>query len=630
MKTKTFLVFAFALVLFSFASVSAADANGILQIFRNATTGTNVTTFDYNGNIYTLGKINISGVFYGNGSGLTDLNLAAISGALNGSGTYGYIPMWNGTSSLNNSAIYQNGTKIGIGTTTPNYKLEVSGTSRFSTSVSSPQFMTDLSTGTSLNMGNFYIQRGTDNKISFGSPTTAAGFDFTSEANSSFVSLVKFTIPEPATKGLVIKAATNQTANIQEWQDNASVAKLTVDNESHLMFTPPSSSIDTKSFIGDSGKSFGLIYFWGGGGGVFGSSTSFNIYKASTVNVLNSSATYSQKFQVADAGAVVGVGVINRAGYFSGSSQTLTIEEAERVPQFELVDRFTSTPSSHGAITWSRIVGATGTTARIEVKPDTGGDLNSSMIFSTNNGTTLFERMRVNGNGFVGINTTTPQNKLNVVGDANITQNFYVGQNMTVDSGTLFLNSNLDRIGISTTSPLAKLDVNGKIRIGNDADAAQEGMLRFTGTAFEGYVNGTWVLLANSSSGNTSGSSQWVTNGTAIYYNSGNVGIGTGNPGKLLDLYGVTDPTLRLTDSTNNVMTVLYSTDTKGFVGTSSDHAFGILSNNTERMTFLSNGNTGIGTTSPQQTLNLVGTFNATTNGGSLGVDSSGNIIIGI
>ncbi|MEM7825185.1 MAG: hypothetical protein QXO27_04400, partial [Candidatus Aenigmatarchaeota archaeon] len=39
------------------------------------------------------------------------------TGGITGSGTLGYIPMWNGTTNLNNSVIYQSGGNIGIGTT---------------------------------------------------------------------------------------------------------------------------------------------------------------------------------------------------------------------------------------------------------------------------------------------------------------------------------------------------------------------------------------------------------------------------------------------------------------------------------------------------------------------------------
>jgi hypothetical protein len=47
------------------------------------------------------------------------------SGGISGLGTYGYIPMWNSTSSINNSNIFQLGSNVGIGTSTPGYPLHV-------------------------------------------------------------------------------------------------------------------------------------------------------------------------------------------------------------------------------------------------------------------------------------------------------------------------------------------------------------------------------------------------------------------------------------------------------------------------------------------------------------------------
>jgi hypothetical protein len=49
------------------------------------------------------------------------------NGTVTGTGTLNYVPMWNGTNSLNNSAIYQNGSNIGIGTTSPQNKLDIFG-----------------------------------------------------------------------------------------------------------------------------------------------------------------------------------------------------------------------------------------------------------------------------------------------------------------------------------------------------------------------------------------------------------------------------------------------------------------------------------------------------------------------
>jgi len=46
---------------------------------------------------------------------------------ISGSGTDNYIPRFNGTNALENSIIYDNGTNVGIGTTSPAYPLEVNG-----------------------------------------------------------------------------------------------------------------------------------------------------------------------------------------------------------------------------------------------------------------------------------------------------------------------------------------------------------------------------------------------------------------------------------------------------------------------------------------------------------------------
>ena len=52
-------------------------------------------------------------------------------------------------------------------------------------------------------------------------------------------------------------------------------------------------------------------------------------------------------------------------------------------------------------------------------------------------------------------------------------------------------------IGIGATVATAKLEVNGKIKIGDDADAPEVGMIRFDGTHFQGYNGSAWVQLDN-------------------------------------------------------------------------------------------------------------------------------------
>ena len=57
-------------------------------------------------------------------------------GGITGNGTTNAIPRWDGTTVLADSVIAQSGTNIGIGTTSPSYKLDVNGTGGFAGDVS--------------------------------------------------------------------------------------------------------------------------------------------------------------------------------------------------------------------------------------------------------------------------------------------------------------------------------------------------------------------------------------------------------------------------------------------------------------------------------------------------------------
>lgn len=55
---------------------------------------------------------------------------SVITNPVTGTGTTNYMPKWTSSSALGNSLVYDDGTNIGIGTTTPGYKLDVNGTAR--------------------------------------------------------------------------------------------------------------------------------------------------------------------------------------------------------------------------------------------------------------------------------------------------------------------------------------------------------------------------------------------------------------------------------------------------------------------------------------------------------------------
>lgn len=57
------------------------------------------------------------------------------------------------------------------------------------------------------------------------------------------------------------------------------------------------------------------------------------------------------------------------------------------------------------------------------------------------------------------------------------------------------------QVGINNTNPNQALDVNGKVKIGNDGVTPSEGTLRYGSTGdFEGYTSGGWRSFTQSSS----------------------------------------------------------------------------------------------------------------------------------
>jgi hypothetical protein len=100
---------------------------GLIDVFIN---GARLSTADYT-------ATNSSTVVLGTGAVLNDIvdvvnYTATFTAGISGTGTANFLTKWTGTSTVSNSLIFDNGTNVGISTSSPAYKLDVVGAGRFS------------------------------------------------------------------------------------------------------------------------------------------------------------------------------------------------------------------------------------------------------------------------------------------------------------------------------------------------------------------------------------------------------------------------------------------------------------------------------------------------------------------
>ena len=280
---------------------------------------------------------------------------------------------------------------------------------------------------------------------------------------------------------------------------------------------------------------------------------------------------------------------------------------------------------------------------------------NADIHFRTKTAGTPVEAMFIQSTGNVGIGTTSPTSKLVVNGAANdtissakaiskigwlidkggVSLNFG-GLDGTPNYGAwiqaarstddlafqLLLNPLGGSVGIGTTVPAYKLDVQG-------------GAINASGGI---YNNGTLV-----------NGSQWTTNGTNIGYTTGCVGIGTTSPRTTLEVSGdiSTDWNDRFIGTTywgtskayrygiethkddRGVSLIAYNEDSPIYSGYI-DFKIGKWSSPRVAMTINKDGNVGIGTTAPNSRLQINGSFAVYRTSTDVSASSAGQTIIGV
>jgi len=261
--------------------------------------------------------------------------------------------------------------------------------------------------------------------------------------------------------------------------------------------------------------------------------------------------------------------------------------------------------------------------------------------------------------GNVGIGTDSPSNPLHVYSSDNILATFEstdgiseirikdntkytrlltVGSHFKImpndgvemavfegDTGITHFNGG--NVGIGTASPSKKLEVNGSYKLGTNAyiqyDATYPYTINIQNTASAGDIklqsaNGENKILLQPSTG---GIDFYTNNSERMRItSSGNVGIGTTSPNAnaKLHLYNsasATDVALRLTSNANSKTLIGFGDTVDQTAGAikydnaTSEMSFEVL-NSTEAMRIDSDGNVGIGTTSPGYKLDVNGSVN--------------------
>jgi hypothetical protein len=200
--------------------------------------------------------------------------------------------------------------------------------------------------------------------------------------------------------------------------------------------------------------------------------------------------------------------------------------------------------------------------------------------------------------------------------------------NTSLASDVIYVDDTSDRVGIGTANPSTDLEVSSTGVNGVDisqsaSNASQSGRLFFTtNTASEGFAlfnsNGTFQVNSGGIPNNTSG-----TNRISIIGSSGNVGIGQTVPFAKLHITDNTSNTyakIRLQGSNRGGIIEMYNgssfpvsswtTDQSGNTYFATSGAFENISTST-KLTILTAGNVGIGTTNPGSKLEVDGEIDA-------------------
>ncbi len=561
----------------------------------------------------------------------------------------GYIPYTGGTSNVNlgihNLTVDTNSLfvdsvnhRVGIGTTSPGVKLEVSDSSNTSLDISSTLNST-WAIGQVKGALNFY----------------SADASGTGPGNAGWLKLVVAGDISGATNDMIFGTAVNGGEATEKM-------RITGGGNVGIGTTGPGARLDVLSSGTGDGTTIGF----------FRRSDSQN-----SVVINNATTATLGGTQVLDVGASAG-GV---SAVFNGNVGIGTTNPGI----------YKLNVSGVGAdATTRQLIRDTGTNSQaiLELQNDArtyaikvDGANQTDDMFKIYDGTASLDRFVINSSGNVGIGTTGPSAALDVSGTtggifryssastyfnilpaaANGTVALKFGANSGTAPDLAFKNdasaeimrlTNSGNVGIGTTGPGNKLDVNGVVRAyGTSFASSGAGVeLGYDTATDKGFVYST---------NRTAGQYKYLDiEGTPIVLNAqqnGNVGIGTTGPAATLDIAGATTVSENILNIANTAGSYKWTFRNAGNPTTRINlygyNSAGALTTNIspDGDSYLNGGNVGIGTTAPGYKLDVVGSINASSwysvanNTGYtvrnaantagrrvIGLDSSNNLIVGV